>query len=84
MRATMSEEELEKQDFRDKLHPIPKELDIYIRKSCNKKIVLDSWKTWHQMKRRVVLPEDADVGMDGAQDTDVEDAQGCLKVKDEQ
>jgi len=81
MRATMSEEELEKQDFRDKLHPIPKELDIYIKKSCNKKTVLDSWKAWHQMKRRVVLSQDAGFGVDGTQDADVEDGHAHFKVK---
>ncbi|CAE7009790.1 hypothetical protein P3342_003092 [Pyrenophora teres f. teres] len=74
-RKSMSEEELAKQDFRDKLHPIPKELDIYVRKSCNKKNVLDSWKAWHVRKRQVLGSRDTGLGMDGTQDADMEESE---------
>ncbi|KAI2487827.1 hypothetical protein Ptr902_01960 [Pyrenophora tritici-repentis] len=72
-RKSMSEEDLAKQDFRDKLHPIPRELDIYVQKSCNKKNVLNSWKAWHERKRQPVGSRDTGLGVDGTQDADAEE-----------
>ncbi|KAL7771840.1 hypothetical protein CFE70_001790 [Pyrenophora teres f. teres 0-1] len=80
-RKSMSEEELAKQDFRDKLHPIPKELDIYVRKSCNKKNVLDSWKAWHVRKRQDDKPVDQESIPD---DDDDDDEYNRAQITDEE
>lgn len=81
-RNSMSEEEGGKQDFRDKLQPIPRELGIYIRKSCYKKTVLELWMAWDQDKRREVLVEAVGHGMDGTGDTLTEETRN--NVRDEE
>jgi hypothetical protein len=65
-RLKMDESELEKQDFKDRLFPIPKELRIVVKNSANRKTILDLWTKWHAKKRVIgrdmTLKSDTDTG----------------------
>jgi hypothetical protein len=73
-RAKMTEKQLDKQDFMDKMFPIPKELKIYVNNKKNQKMVSDLWKDWHHKKRGTVEQESAGLGVGGARDDDAEPA----------
>jgi hypothetical protein len=80
-RAKMTEKQLDKQDFMDKMYPIPKELKIYVTIKKNQKMVSDLWKDWHHKKRGTVEQDSAGLGVGGAKDDDAE--LGNAKAKDE-
>ncbi|KAH7348110.1 hypothetical protein BKA66DRAFT_505094 [Pyrenochaeta sp. MPI-SDFR-AT-0127] len=48
---SMSTEEWEKQEFVNRMFPIPKGLRIYIKNTANKKSILELWTAWHSIKR---------------------------------
>ncbi|KAI4941043.1 hypothetical protein J4E86_010543 [Alternaria arbusti] len=73
-RVTMTEKQLDKQDFMDKMYPIPKELKIYVNNKKNQKMVSDSWKVWHHKKRGTVEQESAGLGVGGSKEEDGETA----------
>jgi len=73
-RVTMTEKQLDKQDFMDKMYPIPKELKIYVNNKKNQKMVSDMWKEWHHKKRGTVEQESAGLGVGGAKEDDAEPA----------
>jgi len=83
-RVTMTEKQLDKQDFMDKMYPIPKELKIYVNNKKNQKMVSDMWKEWHHKKRGTVEQESAGLGVGGAKDDDVEPAGDDGEDGDEQ
>jgi hypothetical protein len=74
-RPKMTEAELDKQDFMDKMFPIPKELSLYVKNNLNKKWVLDMWKAWHHKKRGTPTEERVGLGIGGAKE-DTEHATG--------
>ncbi|KAF2854447.1 hypothetical protein T440DRAFT_388163 [Plenodomus tracheiphilus IPT5] len=47
----MNEAEVDRQDFMDRLYPIPKELRIIVKDKINKKGILSQWKAWGRVKR---------------------------------
>jgi hypothetical protein len=61
--ASMTEAQQEKQDFSNRLYPIPKELGIVVRNRRNRRGVVGLWEAWHKEKR-------ADVFGDGDKDED--------------
>jgi hypothetical protein len=71
-RPNMTEKQLDKQEFMDRMYPIPKELKILIRNQKNQKQVLDLWKAWHHGKRGTKEQEGAGLGIGGARDEDGE------------
>ncbi|KAI4702774.1 hypothetical protein J4E89_010308 [Alternaria sp. Ai002NY15] len=83
-RVTMTEKQLDKQDFMDKMYPIPKELKIYVNNKKNQKMVSDMWKEWHHKKRGTVEQESAGLGVRGAKDDDAEPAGDDVEDGDEQ
>ncbi|KAL6706671.1 hypothetical protein ACN47E_005213 [Coniothyrium glycines] len=62
-RKEMTDDELEKQDFQDRLYPIPKDLEITVKNSANRRTVYGMWTKWHQMKRRAVGKDETDPGL---------------------
>lgn len=61
LRASMSEEELDRQSFRERLYPIPKELDIMLRSSAYRKSVFAMWRDWHEKKRAAQRQDEDEV-----------------------
>ncbi|CAN9407044.1 hypothetical protein J4E82_011535 [Alternaria postmessia] len=70
-RPTMTEKQADKQDFMDRMYPIPKELKIVVANRKNQKQVLDLWKEWHHGKRGTVETEDPGLGVGGAREEEV-------------
>ena len=62
--ARMTEAQQEKQDFTNRLYPIPKELCVVVRDRRNRKGVVGLWESWHKEKR-------ADMFGDGDEDKDI-------------
>jgi hypothetical protein len=62
----MTEKELDKQEFLEKLYPIPKELDIHVKNNLNKEWVLNLWKAWHHQKRGTEPQTGTGLGVGGA------------------
>ncbi|CAN9433883.1 unnamed protein product [Alternaria alternata] len=71
-RPGMTEKQADKQDFMDRMYPIPKELKIVVANRKNQKQVLDLWKEWHHGKRGTVETEDPGLGVGGAREEEVE------------
>ncbi|KAL1793784.1 hypothetical protein ACET3X_008766 [Alternaria dauci] len=67
-RPGMTEKQADKQDFMDRMYPIPKELKIVVANRKNQKQILDLWKAWHHGKRGTVETEDPGLGVGGARE----------------
>jgi hypothetical protein len=67
-RPKMNEQELDKQEFMEKLFPIPKELGIYVENNLNKEWVFGMWRAWHHKKRGTVPQDGKGLGCGGARD----------------
>lgn len=83
-RHVMTEKQLDKQEFMDRMFPIPKEVKIPVRNQKNQKMLLKLWKTWHHGKRGTVETEDVGFGVGGVRDddADVEDVEKPLQRAD--
>ncbi|KAG9195831.1 hypothetical protein G6011_00952 [Alternaria panax] len=64
-RPSMTEKQADKQDFMDRMFPIPKELKILVANRKTQKQVLVLWKEWHHGKRGTVETEDPGLGVGG-------------------
>jgi hypothetical protein len=67
-RPKMNEQELDKQEFMEKLFPIPKELGIYVKNNLNKEWVFGKWRAWHHKKRRTEQQDGTGLGIGGGRD----------------
>jgi hypothetical protein len=73
----MNEAELDKQEFMEKLFPIPKELGIFVKNNLNKESVMGMWRAWHHKKRGTEPQDGTGLGVGGARDDD-----GAERIED--
>jgi hypothetical protein len=69
-RPKLTEAELDKQEFMEKLFPMPKELGIHVKNNLNKESMMGMWKAWHHKKRGTELQDGTGLGVGGAKDDD--------------